>query len=115
MDTRTKITTPHQARARLANSPHIAYRAGFDVLTAARIQSLRQVAQPGTLLIAVIEDQPNSLLATQARAELAASLAIIDLVVIGPFPTPNLIDDTEADARHTAELIQHVHRRNRHD
>jgi len=113
MDTRTKIVGREIAESRAAGSKAMFYAAGFDVLTAARLRRIREVAEPGALLVAVVTDLPNPLLPTQARAELAASLAIIDLVVIGDLPAPNLIDDTEADSCRTVELIHHMQRRNR--
>ncbi len=112
MDTRTKIVSLETARNRAAETRCTVYRAGFDVLTAARLRRIREIAKPGVPLIAVVTDVPNSLLPTQARAELAASLAVINFVVIGAFPVHNVIDDSEADTRRTAELIQYIQRRN---
>ncbi len=93
--------------------------ASFDVLTASRIRSLGAMASPVRPLIAVIREVPGSLLTLQARAELAASLGIIDCVVAGGDTTvlranaAAIQDEPEADAAQTLELIHHVQRRNR--
>lgn len=121
MDTRAKIVSAKQAAAQTADRNSTLLLSSFDVLTSARIHRVRALAQPDTLLIAVITELADSLLPLQARAELAAALAIIDLVIVADesvaalltrFPGATVIDDNQDDARRTAELIEYVHQRN---
>ncbi len=118
MDTRSKIVTAATAVSRASGTKTIVLLSAFDVLTAARIRRVNQLAGDADLLIAVITQVPGSLLPAQARAELAASLDLVDFVVIddGPlthFPGAWIIDDTEADRQRTTQLIEYVHQRNR--
>ena len=116
MDTRTKILIPEEAAARYPE--YAVVLASFDVLTAPRIRSLRELADHSPALIAIVTEIPNSLLSLNARAELAASLAIIDCVVMAG-DTSSLLanavaihDQRQADSLRTAELMEHVQRQN---
>ncbi len=118
MDTRSKIVPAATALSCAPGTKAIVLLSAFDVLTAARIRRVNQLAEDADLLIAVITQVPGSLLPAQARAELAASLDLVDFVVIadGPlthFPDARIIDDTEADRQRTTQLIEYVHQRNR--
>ena len=118
MDTRSKIVPAATALSRALGTKSIVLLSAFDVLTAARIRRVNQLALDADFLIAVISQVPGSLLPAQARAELAASLNLVDLVVIADdplthFPGAQIIDDTEADRQRTAQLIAYVHQRNR--
>jgi hypothetical protein len=117
MDTRTKILTVEQALvAAHGRSVFVAY---FDVLTAPLIRRLHEIAAPVT---AVVLNPPAPLLAPQARAELAASLACVEAVVPveGDHATflqqlnPACIIHWEAqDSVRTAHLVEHVQTRYR--
>ena len=122
MDTRSKIVSAKQASANAKDRKTTLLISSFDVLTSARIHRVRALAQPNTPLIAIVTELADSLLPLQARAELAAALAIIDLVIVADesvahvltqFPVATVIDDNQDDARRTAELIEYVHQRNR--
>ena len=115
MDTRSKILTAEEAAARYTDTPVVL--ATFDVLTAPRIRRLREIAAQARTLIAIVQEVPGSLLPLRARAELAASLAIIDCVIETGADAivakaSAIFDEREAEQRHTAELIEHVQRRN---
>jgi hypothetical protein len=122
MDTRAKIVSENEAAVQAVGRQTVLLLSSFDVLTATRIRRVRDLLKTGALLVAVITDSADTLLPTQARAELAASLAIIDLVIVGKepvaallgrFPGATVIDDHDADTRRTTELINYVHQRNR--
>ncbi len=114
MDTRSKIIGIEEAAR---HTGHTAVLSTFDVLTAPRIRRLREIADRGRPLLAIVTEQPGSLLPLRARAELAASLAIIDVVVIVqefvPGLFPNVLDEREPDERRTLDLIELIQRRNR--
>lgn len=94
----------------------------FDVLTADHVRGSQALADGG-LLVAVVVDPPAPLLATRARAELAASLRVIDYVVslgggslekaLEQLNPDEVIRVEEIDQRRTQRLIEHVHRRNK--
>lgn len=122
MDTRAKIVPENEAAVQAVGRQTVLLLSSFDVLTATRIRRVRDLLKTGALLVAVITDSADTLLPTQARAELAASLAIIDLVIVakepvaallGRFPGSTVIDDHDSDTRRTTELINYVHQRNR--
>lgn len=115
MDTRSKILTLEEATR--GWTCYSVVFGSFDVLTAARVRRLREIAT-SDILIAVVTAIPGSLLPVRARAELAASLAIIDCVVIADDAAAlvsnavAVFDEREADTRRTTELIDYVQRRN---
>ena len=117
MDTRSKILTADQARARAEGQPVKAVIGYFDVLQAGHIRRLRELKQDGCLLAAVILDPPEPLLNRQARMELAAALDIIDFVIprdaLEDLPSAEIVHEEQQDAQRTAELIAHVTRRYR--
>jgi len=83
MDTRRKILTPSKALeaalALRASGTSITLITGyFDVLQPSLI---RQMAATGARVFALVLDPPDPLLTTQARAELAAALQVIDYVI----------------------------------
>jgi hypothetical protein len=90
----------------------------FDVLTPDHIRDLQ--SQPGPLMAAVL-DPPDALLPARARAELAASLRVIDYVLllgaerpesaIQKLHPPEVVHAETADQRRSQALIEHVHRR----
>jgi len=126
MNTRTKILQPAEAAERTeafqaAATPYTLVCSSFDVLTAPRIRCLREIAASGNRLIAVITSPPAALLPPAARAELAAALAIIEFVVLAEEPLASflerlgpapVIDETPKDGLRSAQLIEHVQRKN---
>jgi hypothetical protein len=79
----------------------------FDPLIAAHAEAL---AALGDRLTVCILDPPNPLLPASARAELAASLACVERVILGdarPFAN-SVVDLTAAHLELRASLEQHV-------
>jgi hypothetical protein len=116
LDTRQKILTTGQALA--ARKNHAVFVACFDVLTVAL---LRRIAEVGRPVLAVVLDPLHPVLPARTRAELAASLAIVEAVVSHPGdPTAflaelepdNIVHWESEDAQRTASLIEHVQSRN---
>jgi glycerol-3-phosphate cytidylyltransferase-like family protein len=125
LDTREKIIDLDRAAAIAAG-----WRGGevkwklvagyFDVLTPARVRELRHSSNGGPL-VAVVLDPPDPLLPSRARAELAASLRVVDYVLLSngveelvTVLRPDEVIRAEAeDQNHSTELIKHVHLRNR--
>jgi hypothetical protein len=80
-------------------------------------------AADGTPLMAAVLDPPNALLPGRARAELAASLRVVDYVLLpgaggldqalAELRPDEVIRSEAAHQRRTKELMEHVHRRNR--
>jgi len=117
MDTRAKIVTLEEAAERASGTGTTVLFSHFDVLTAERVRLVRTLALEAGMLIVVIAQVPGSLLPMQARAELAASLAMVDLVVITEapvtrFPGARFVDDREIDKARTTRLIAHVQQKN---
>ncbi len=120
MDTREKIVSAELAPALIGDRRVIAVTGYFDVLQAGLMQALRAISKASAIVVAVVLDPPNPLLAARARAELAAGLEVIDYVVpvaddatellrvLKPFEA---IHEEQADERRTAKLIQHVQRK----
>ena len=94
----------------------------FDVLTPDHIRGVNVVANGG-MLMAIVLDPPGPLLATRARAELAASLRVIDYVILlGRVGLDQAIHELQpdeviraeiADQQRSKALIEHVQRRSR--
>jgi glycerol-3-phosphate cytidylyltransferase-like family protein len=91
----------------------------FDVLTPAHVRGL----PVGGALMAAVLDPPDPLLPARARAELAASLRMVDYVVLlegalldqalEQLQPDEVIRAEIADLRRAQTLIEHVHRRHR--
>ena len=94
----------------------------FDVLTPDRVRDLQASANGGRL-VAIVLDPQSPLLASRARAELAASLRMIDCVIllgnrdvedaIRELQPDEVIRAEAADERYSQALIEHVNRRNK--
>jgi hypothetical protein len=92
----------------------------FDVLTPDAVRRLRSLPD-GSRLMAVVLNPPNPLLPPRARAELAASLAMIDYVLLlQDFSLEQALEQIRPDvvmreemagAQRLQALIEHVHRR----
>ncbi len=80
MDTRTKIIPLAEAAIRLEQEDLLAVHFDCDPLLASHATALLKLGRP---LLALITEKENSYLPLRARAELAASLAIIRYVTTG--------------------------------
>jgi bifunctional ADP-heptose synthase (sugar kinase/adenylyltransferase) len=125
MDTRTKIIDLASAAGIAADlrsqGARLKLVAGyFDVLTPEHVRRLRALSN-GERIIAVVLDPTDPLLPPQARAELAASLSMIDYVLLlqgaslehalEQIRPHEVIREEMADGRRSQALIEHVHRR----
>lgn len=107
-DSRAKIQTPESLQGITA------FCAYFDILTAPLIARLAPIDGP---VAAIVLDPPAPVLSARARAELAAALARIAIVVPCPGDPGPLLDrlqpssiihwETE-DTQRTSQLIDHV-------
>jgi len=80
----------------------------FDPLLAAHSRRLRELAEPGRLLVVAVNDPARPLLPRRARAELVAALAMVDYVVPdGGGGSFEQLNDTSV----TEQLIAHIARR----
>jgi hypothetical protein len=127
MDTRAKIIDLASATA-IATSlqgqgARLKLVAGyFDVLTPDHVRRLRALSN-GERIIAVVLDPPDPLLPPRARAELAASLSMIDYVLLlhgasleqalEQIRPHEVVREEVADGQRSQALIEHVHRRQR--
>lgn len=92
MDTRKKIFTADKIanyfrRAESVDIPPIVARGFFDILTQDHCYRLSEAKQAGETLVVVVysdEDSKQTILNERTRAELAASMAVVDIVVILP-------------------------------
>jgi len=117
MDTRRKILTLEDA-LRLPHGQVTLATGYFDALRAAHVRHLSALSRP---LLAVVLPLSGELLPQRARAEMAASLRVIDYVVIVENKDLDALIEGLAprelvrlEARDTAlvqQLIEHVHRR----
>ncbi|MBL8238856.1 MAG: hypothetical protein JNM66_15650 [Bryobacterales bacterium] len=108
LDTRTKIVSPDQVAGRTIVAAY------FDPMVATHTQRYRELANIHGPLAICICDPPGALLPAQARAELAASLRSVELVVIGEAALARaaaIIDERPADLDRRQALIHHVHSR----
>jgi bifunctional ADP-heptose synthase (sugar kinase/adenylyltransferase) len=127
MDTRTKIVDLPAAAAIAARlrsgGARLKLVAGyFDVLTPDEVRRMRSLSDGQQLMIAVL-DPPNPLLPARARAELAASLSMVDYVLALPgagleqaleqIRPDEVVREEAAGTQRLQALIEHVHRRQR--
>lgn len=126
MDTRTKIIATECAAARLQElrirgAVAKVVTGYFDVLTAAHVKRLRELAGAADTVFVLVLDPPAPLLGTRARAELVAALAMVDYVVpvaeqaatelLGRFGASEIVREESADLLRAECLSQHVRRR----
>lgn len=116
MDSRSKILTAEEARARVAAlSSGLLVSGYFDPVLAAHAARLAGLCDPGRRLVVLIEDPPEPILPARARAELVAALRGVDTVVLpAPDGTAALAATVKLaaeDAERTAAFEAHVHRR----
>ena len=111
MDTRTKIVTPAEA-AQLAKGATVV-SGYFDPLVASQALRLSELKRIGKPLLVLIANPANPILPAPARAELVASLRVVDYVAEADDSIqPEFRFEQDDDAR-LANLIAHVHTRQR--
>lgn len=81
-------------------------RGRFDPMLAAHARRLVEMKPEGTVLVAVVSELELPLMALRARAELAASLGIVDYVVEAGGEGVEAVD--MEDAAWTAEFMDRV-------
>ncbi len=117
VDTRAKIVDAARAAELRAAHPEMRVVTGyFDVLVASQVRTLQRLPSEGErLLMAVVVSPAAPILNARARAELAASLAVIDYVLLVEAAGPDWLKTAiSLEAEHEADrqdLIAHVHRR----
>lgn len=109
MDTRSKILSPERAlqlasETRSAGKQLKIVSGFFDVLQPEIVRALTPLAGPESLLLALVLDPPSPVTSATARAELAASLRMIDYVVSFDGDPTAFIERMQP-----AEWIQHEH------
>lgn len=130
MDTRSKIITAERAieavREGRRNGNRVTVVVGyFDVLLAGHVRELCRLgngAEKNAILV-LLTSPPEPILSAQARAEMAAALAMVDYVVIAEndglkellraIGADATVQAEIPDADRTRHLIEHVHRRQR--
>ena len=127
MDTREKIIDSEKAAARATDlrrqGTSLRVVTGhFDVLVTEHIRRLSEIARGADKLFVVVLDPPVALLSARARAELVASLAMVDYVVpigeqaseqwLSSFTAKEIVREESADLVRADRLKQHVQRRN---
>lgn len=91
----------------------------FDPLQTRDVLRLREVFSGNETSVVAVDDPPEALLTTRARAELVASLAAVDYVVsdvqgaVQNLPIARLHDLREMHKEHRLQLFEHVARRQR--
>ena len=126
MDTRKKIIDCEHAAALAAKlrteGASIQIVTGyFDVLVADHVRRLREITGQASKLFVVVLDPPMAVLATRARAEMVAALAMVDYVVpagkqeaealLSHFAEGEIVREESADLLRAERLDQHVQRR----
>jgi hypothetical protein len=109
LDTRTKIVSTEEA-ARLAASGATVVSGYFDPMVASHAERLAAIKHDGAPLLVLIATPDDSILAVRARAELVASLRVVDYVA-ETCGIPVQFRLEQEDAKRLAELIEHVHAR----
>jgi len=126
MDTRDKIIDCEHAAAlaaqlRQQGASLRAVTGYFDVLVAEHVRRIGQIAGGSAKLFVIVLDPPAPLLATRARAEMVAALAMVDYVVpareraveglLSHFTAAEIVREESADLLRAERLSQHVQRR----
>jgi hypothetical protein len=112
LDTRTKIVDATEA-ARVAQAGATVVSGYFDPMVASHAERLATLKRDGEPLLVLISTPPDQILPAAARAQLVAGLSVVDYVC----DAPNGLDPQIAlEGEHTqllAQLIEHVHARQR--
>ena len=123
LDTRTKILTAAGLASLAPPRPLLVAAGRFDILRAAMVRELAAALErtAANSLLVVVRPLPDELAPLAARAEMAASLRVVDYVFIaengnlsnlpGSLQPIEIVSLEEADAERTRQLIEHVHRR----
>jgi hypothetical protein len=123
LDTRTKILTAAGLAALAPPRPLLVAAGRFDILRAAMVRELAAALErtAANSLLVVVRPLPDELAPLAARAEMAASLRVVDYVFVaengdlsnlpGSLQPIEIVSLGEADAERTRQLIEHVHRR----
>jgi hypothetical protein len=112
LDTRTKIIDAAQA-ARIAQAGATVVSGSFDPMVASHAERLAALKRPDTPLLVLITTPPNPILDNRARAQLVAGLAVVDYVCDEPGGLTAHISLDQEHAERLAQLIEHVHARQR--
>lgn len=115
VDTRTKILSPAEAAGL---GPAVVVTGCFDPLLAGHARRMAELARAGAALVVVLLDPQRPLLPARARAELAASLAAVNWVVLPGAEDPGQVirllkplavyREETAERERTQALIQRV-------
>ncbi|MCS7023212.1 MAG: hypothetical protein NZV14_00290 [Bryobacteraceae bacterium] len=116
MDTRTKIVSPEEARRRIAMLRARGWRtlaapAYLDPMLPQHISQMARVVGEAKLTV-VIATPEDAFLPAQARAELAASLSFVDLVVIGNGDPHHLAQSLGVDQTVSLLELESLRRKN---
>ena len=110
MDTRTKIV-PGAEAVKLAAAGATVVSGYFDPLLASHARRLAQIKRGRTPLLVLVSTSANPILPARARAELVASLGVVDHVAEATEGIEAHVSlELEDDAR-LEEQIEHVHAR----
>jgi bifunctional ADP-heptose synthase (sugar kinase/adenylyltransferase) len=110
VDTRTKIVEASEAES-IARNGAVVVSGYFDPLTASHAERLAGLKTGGAKLLVLIATPGNPILPARARAELVASLGVVDYVSeLNGTATPQVRLESEDELR-LAKLIEHVHSR----
>jgi glycerol-3-phosphate cytidylyltransferase-like family protein len=112
LDTRTKIIDADQA-ASIANRGATVVSGYFDPVVASHAERLAALKRNGEPLLVLITTPPNPILPARARAELVAGLKVVDYVCDAPDGIAPQILLEQEHAERLAQLIDHVHARQR--
>ncbi len=121
MDTRHKIIESKraQALAQGLRAKGVKIVTGyFDVIVAEHVRRLREIKNGSAMLVVVVLDPPEALLAARARAELVAALAVVDYVVpadeqaakelLSHFTASEIVREESDDLLRARRLSEHV-------
>jgi glycerol-3-phosphate cytidylyltransferase-like family protein len=110
LDTRTKIVEGDEA-AKLAAAGAFVVSGYFDPLLASHARRLAALKHDGKPMLVLVATPENPILPARARAELVASLGIVDHVAeLAPGITLHVNLEMEDEVR-LEKLIEHVHSR----
>jgi len=111
MDTRQKILRPEQLGSLRRAGARLKVVTGcFDPLLAWHARRLKELRQPGELLLVVVTDPPDPILPATARAELVAALDVVDAVVIAGENLAGLLEALAPDELIREEAAERVRR-----
>jgi bifunctional ADP-heptose synthase (sugar kinase/adenylyltransferase) len=121
MDTRHKIIESQRAQslAQGLRAKGVKIVTGyFDVIVAEHVRRLREIKNGSAMLVVVVLDPLEALLAARARAELVAALAVVDYVVpadeqaakelLSHFTASEIVREESDDLLRARRLSEHV-------